>query len=124
MQRTSFAPLLSATLRTDSCWISAALGEGLAGSADRRVDLKTLVEDDEALADHIRHNVAGTFHPVGTCRMGADEAAVVDGALRVRGFDGLRVADASVMPSITSGNTNAPTVMIAEKAAEMMLAGA
>jgi 5-(hydroxymethyl)furfural/furfural oxidase len=77
------------------------------------------VEDDAALAEHIRDNVAGQFHPVGTCRMGGadDPQAVVDMQGRVRGFSGLRVVDASIMPTLTRGNTNIPTTMVAEKIA-------
>ncbi len=79
--------------------------------------------DDEALADHIRDNVAGTFHPVGTCRMGAadDRDAVTDPAGRVRGVAGLRVIDASIMPTVPRGNTNIPTIMVAEKLADALL---
>jgi choline dehydrogenase len=69
---------------------------------------------------HIRESAECVYHPVGTCKMGIDEMAVVDPCLRVRGVGRLRVADASVMPQITSGNTNAPTIMIAEKAADMI----
>jgi len=86
---------------------------------DTRIDLAALCNDDAALAEHIRANVAGTFHVCGTCRMGRanDAEAVVDNQGRVRGVAGLRVVDASIMPSITRGNTNIPTIMLAEKIA-------
>ena len=77
---------------------------------------------EEALAKAAGEIGTTIFHPVGTCKMGADAMAVVDDSLRVHGLSGLRVADASIMPTITSGNTNSPTMMIAEKAAQMILA--
>ena len=76
---------------------------------------------DEALSQAAAALGTTIFHPVGTCKMGRDPLAVVDDRLRVHGIEGLRVIDASIMPRITSGNTNAPTVMIAEKGAEFML---
>ena len=82
------------------------------------------VESDEALLKAAGDIATTIFHPVGTCRMGSDPAAVVDGALRVHGIERLRVVDASIMPTIVSGNTNAPVMMIAEKAAEAILADA
>jgi len=80
-------------------------------------------KDDQALRAHIAKFGETLYHPVGTCKMGSDSAAVVDSQLRVHGVDGLRVVDASVMPIIPGGNTNAPTIMIAEKAAEMIKKG-
>jgi choline dehydrogenase-like flavoprotein len=78
------------------------------------------VQTDEDIAQLIRDRADTIYHPVGTCRMGSDLGSVVDSELRVRGFDHLRVVDASVMPNLVSGNTNAPTVMIAERAADLI----
>ena len=77
--------------------------------------------DDSLLVEHIKKTVETVYHPVGTCKMGNDAMAVVDSNLTVHGIKNLRVVDASIMPKIVSGNTNAPVYMIAEKAAEMIL---
>ena len=82
------------------------------------------IEDDGEMLDWVKKNAETTYHPVGTCKMGNDPMAVVDDQLRVHGIEGLRVADASIMPTLTSGNTNAPSIMIGEKASRMVLAAA
>jgi choline dehydrogenase-like flavoprotein len=80
------------------------------------------VESDEDILNFVRKRSETIYHPVGTCKMGAvdDETTVVDSELRVKGVEGLRVVDASVMPTLIGGNTNAPTIMIAEKIADLM----
>ncbi len=79
------------------------------------------IRSDEELREWIRQKAETIYHPVGTCKMGVDDAAVLDLQLKVRGVEGLRVVDASVMPTLIGGNTNAPTTMIAERGAEMIL---
>jgi len=81
-------------------------------------------QSDEDLLEWVRNTAETTYHPVGTCKMGSDPMAVVDDQLRVHGVEGLRVADASIMPTLTSGNTNVPCIMIGEKCATMVLAAA
>ena len=78
-------------------------------------------QTNEQITERLREGISHVYHPVGTCKMGNDDMAVVDERLRVHGIDNLRVADASIMPTIISGNTNAPCIMIGEKAADMIL---
>ena len=83
----------------------------------------TNMQDDEFIMQHIRKSLETLYHPVGTCKMGNDPMAVVDQHLKVKGVKGLRVVDASIMPTIVSGNTNAATIMIAEKGADIIKSG-
>ena len=93
----------------------------LAALGGKRLYLAPDAGDDALIAD-IRSRADTIYHPVGTCRMGSDDRAVLDPQLRVRGVEGLRVADASVMPTLIGGNTNAPSIMIGEKAADLIKA--
>jgi choline dehydrogenase len=93
--------------------------EPLAGLATELIE-GPASESNEDIAAHVRHHVMTLYHPVGTCRMGDDDGAVVDRELRVRGVERLRVVDASVMPDVPSGNTNAPTIALAERAADVI----
>ena len=82
------------------------------------------VTSDEDIDAYVRQYAGTVYHPVGTCRMGMDPDSVLDEELRVREIEGLRVADASVMPTLISGNTNAPSIMIGEKCADYMIRAA
>jgi choline dehydrogenase len=94
----------------------------ISGSILAEVSPGQQIQSDAQWETHIRQQAVNMSHPTGTCRMGTDAASVVDPRLRVRGVDGLHIADASVMPQITSGNTNAPSIMIGEKAVEFIAA--
>ena len=79
------------------------------------------IDDDREIEQAIREEADTVYHPVGTCKMGSDDMSVVDSNLKVHGIESLRVVDASIMPTLIGGNTNAPTIMIGEKASDMIL---
>jgi choline dehydrogenase-like flavoprotein len=79
------------------------------------------ITSDKDIKEFIQNKAESIYHPVGTCKMGTDEMAVVNNELKVHGIENLRVIDASIMPSLVSGNTNAPTIMIAEKISDVIL---
>ena len=111
------AGLIATGRLCESIFEAPALARYVIGANQPAAALKS----DDEWRDYLRDWLGIGYHPVGSCRMGVAGKAVVDPALRVHGLDGLRVVDASIMPQITSGNTNAPTFMIAEKAADMIL---
>jgi len=82
------------------------------------------VDSDEAIEQWIRDNSETAYHPIGTCRMGQGPNTVVDDQLKVHGLEGLRIADASIFPTMPSGNTNAPSIMVGEKCADLIMASA
>lgn len=102
---------------------AAMVREIMAGTGDNKGEIGpgATTFSDSGLREALPNFIHTVYHPVGTCRMGSDERAVVDPQLRVLGVEGLRVADASIMPSVTGGNTNAPSIMIGEKAADLIL---
>jgi choline dehydrogenase len=110
--------LVSGCKFLESLFAAPALANYVVGNYDPPRPLQSR----EEWVTYLRTRASIAYHPVGTCRMGRDDGAVVTPELKVRGLDGLRVVDASIMPAITSGNTNAPTIMIGEKGADMILA--
>ncbi|MGO4560250.1 GMC family oxidoreductase [Mesorhizobium sp. 2RAF21] len=108
--------LREACLAARAIYASAPMNKTIIGEAVPGPDVKT----DAQWTDHIRKHAVNMCHPAASCRMGADDHSVVDPSLRLRGLQGLRIADASIMPQITSGNTNAPSIMIGERVAEFI----
>jgi len=117
------ADLESLVAAVELCRRMGASDALAAWGAVERYPGPSVVSDDDVV-QYVRDTVITYHHQVGTCKMGVDAAAVVDPKLKVHGIDGLRVADASIMPTVTTGNTNAPSIMIGERAAEFVAAGA
>src|SRR6266571_1847014 len=122
IQPNYFADEVDMQVLVEGVKIARKLGRTQAFSPFRDVETHPgpQAQSDEEITEYIRNYVETLYHPVGTCKMGNDSMAVVDAHLRVRGVEGLRVIDASIMPTVVGGNTNAPTIMIAEKAADLI----